>query len=334
MLKADETAPATLTIRSSIVNTSRTLAESASSLTIPGDALAATITTNGETDAAVQPGQLLQYILTIKNQATVPLKDVKVDVRLGGSLLDLKYVQAQGGSLAPTQPLISWTGVGVPKLRVIEPNDTVTLQMVLRVKQQVGVVSGASSTVSMTVTSPTVPAGTSASGVIARAESKMRLAASVAFKAMGYKVDPLGQIKNSGPQPPKVGVKSQYVIRWSIQPSSAALKDVVVVGKLPPGVTYTGKVAGVPSQQLSFDARTGEVTWSLGAAKANVTIAAAFQVEVTPAPNQEGRDVVLIGDSKLSATDDFTGLKVSESDSDITTALRGAPKQGSGTVVQ
>ena len=75
-----------------------------------------------------------------------------------------------------------------------------------------------------------------------------------------------------------------------------------------------------------FDADAGLVTWeipTLPATKGIVSQAAeaVFQIEATPAVNQVGQSMPVLGETKIEAQDVFTGLALNESDAALTTDL-------------
>lgn len=325
-------APHEMPIRATVTQGQRQLAERSATVLVSSDALAVEVSLKGDHEAPIDPNESISYRIVVRNLATVPLSDVQVRATLGGKLFVLSSVQAPGGSLAAAEPVVTWTGVGVPALRSLGPGGTVQLQLGARIEKEV---SGVSLTAPVTVvaTSPTVPPGTAATQVTASDSAVGKLAADTAFQAGAHWRDPLGQISNAGPQPPEVGKATQYVIRWSVASSYAPLRDAVVTASLAPGVRFTGKLDGATGDTLTYDPGSGTVTWRPGAVPANGKVQAAFQIELTPAQNQKGKSVNLIGGSTLQAADAFTGRAVKEGMPALTTLLQaGATGAGNGIV--
>lgn len=303
------TAPHEMPVRAEFAAGGKSLAERTANVVVSSDALGVSVLANGREEASVDKDQTISYAIEVTNLSRVPLKDVVVQAKLQSPYLLASTVIAQDGSLAPDQPVITWNGVGVQGLRDIEPGAEVRIEFSVRFAKQVSA-ANVSAPVLVSAASPTVPAGTSASGVTASDTAVAKLAASVAFDAELYARDPLGQVPVTGPQPPQVGKATQYVIRWSVRPDNAGLKDAVVTASLAPGVRFTGKLGGVQAKDLSYDASTGLVSWHPAGFGANVAAQAAFQVEITPAANQKGRTVRLMDDAVLQATDAWTGERV------------------------
>jgi len=333
-LLAGDDAATPLGLRATISRAGEIVAEQAASVAISSEPLGLSVFSSAGESPVVTFGQSLSYRMEVRNLSKVVLKDVVLKAELGGKLFDLSTVVARTGTLDPRDPLITWNGIGNPELRAIAPGGKVSISFDVRtVRSLAG--SDLSSVVTASASSPTVPAGVQASGSVASSRSVAKLAGQVAFASEAHWRDPLAQVSNAGPQPPRVGTPTQYLVRWSVAPSSAGMKDATVTAALPAGVRFTGKLAGVSASDLTYDTRTGTVTWRAGAVAAGSTKRAGFQVEVTPAANQAGREVRLAGESKLTATDAFAGVAVTSSGRELTTLLQaGTPGAGDGTVAR
>lgn len=320
-----------LGIRATVTSGNRQIAEQAAAFSISADPLGVSVTSAGEDESLVNFSQPLSYSVTVSNLSQVVMKDIVVTARLG-NLLNPATVVVQNASLSAGEPVITWRGVGNPRLQSLDPGASVTLNFNVKVvAAKAG--SNLSAPVTVDVTSPTVPSGTAASGSKASDVATVKVMAATTFGAAAYWRDPMSQIANSGPQPPRVGTATTYVVRWSINPKSAGLRDATVTGVLPPGVRFTGVRGGVSATALLHDARTGRVTWNAGEVAADATARAAFQVEVVPAANQANRELKLLTDVALEATDAFTGVKVERETIDLTTMLQqGATGVGQGIV--
>ena len=331
-LVAGKETPASFSLRAALLAGGSVAAEQVASVSIGASPLTVAVTANDEAVAPVSLDQTVSYRIDVANASRETLKDVKVAARLGGSLFDLGTVQAQAGTLAASAPVVTWTGVGVPELRSMQPGASVMLTLSVRLVRATAA-TDVESVLMVTASSPTVPAGTVASGVVGEGSAAIRLRATASLGAAAYWRDPLGQVTNAGPQPPRVGTPTQYLVRWSLGSDDASLSDATVTTVLPPGVRFTGRLAGAAAGALSHDARTGQVTWRAGAVKAGTVARAGFQVEVTPAQNQAGDDIILAGETRLTATDAFTGAEVSRTASRLSTSLQdGTAGYGQGFV--
>lgn len=332
-LRPTPAAPHEMQLGADLVAGGRQLATRVSMVRISSDALSVTVSVGGRTETSVELNQTLAYDVTVKNLSSVTLKDVELKATLQGKLYDLSTVVVRDGALAPAAPVITWNGVGVPGLRGIDPGESVRVSFNVRLVRVAPGVADDTSLVTAVATSQTVPPGVSASSVTATGSAAARLAARTTFTAEALWKDPAGQVVNAGPHPPKVGTPTQYLIRWTVQPNYAGLKDAEVTATLAPGVRFTDKLAGATAQQLAYDPSTGRVTWRPGAIAANATARAGFQVEIVPAPNQAGDPVRLTDAAKLTAKDAFSGNAVSGNGAPLTSLLTGnVTGKGTGVV--
>lgn len=314
-------APHEMPMRAELIVAGELLAERTATVKNASDSLAVTVVANGSREPAVELDQGINYDITVKNLSKVTLQDVQVKARLEGSLFVLSSVRPQDGSLSAKEPVVTWNGVGIPQLRAIEPGGTVALRMSLKLAKTVGSATSVTAPVTVTASSPTTPPGVVATGVTATDTATAKLAAVVGFTSLGYWRDPLGQITNTGPQPPQVGRATQYAIRWSVKANAAPLKETVVSAQIEPGIKFTGKLGGVTTSTLNYDPNSGIITWRPGAIAANATARAAFQLEVTPSVNQRGKSVKMLNTATLQAIDAFTNKTIKTNAGQVTTNL-------------
>ena len=62
-----------------------------------------------------------------------------------------------------------------------------------------------------------------------------------------------------------------------------------------------------------YNPNSGLVTWTVGSLSATKgvlgePVEAIFQIEATPAVNQEGENILLLGETKIEGVDTFTGI--------------------------
>ena len=82
----------------------------------------------------------------------------------------------------------------------------------------------------------------------------------------------------------------------------------------------------VASSTPTYDAGTGLITWTIPFIPATTGVIgppaeAIFQVVETPAVNQVGRTLTLLGPTTLTATDEYTSSTVQLTDAAVTTQL-------------
>ena len=146
---------------------------------------------------------------------------------------------------------------------------------------------------------------------------------------------------NSGNLPPQVGKATQYTVHWIITNYSTDISDVVVAAPLASGVSWTGQIKSNIDSVPLYDSQTNIVTWTIPrivATKGVIgdPIEAIFQISATPNAAQLNQFEPLLGETNLSATDDFTDLAITSVAPALSTNLIYDPTvgQNGGRVTQ
>jgi hypothetical protein len=144
-----------------------------------------------------------------------------------------------------------------------------------------------------------------------------------------------GPFKNTGPLPPKADTRTTYTIKWSVRDSSNSVSGVLVKATLPQYVTWKGSVSPI-GEDVSFSKVNSEIVWNVGRIASGGAREVAFQVSLLPSLSQLGTSPVIVGDSVLGATDDFTKTILGDHRPSLNTYLSADPSfgQNQGSVVQ
>jgi hypothetical protein len=181
-------------------------------------------------------------------------------------------------------------------------------------------------TVNGTISSPTVPPGTAASSTVSAANIQNKIGGVITLAAKGFWRDAPASILNSGPYPPKVNQATQYTIHWIITNYSTDASNVTVSAYLQSGTMCTGTIKSNISTSPICNSANGLITWTIPTVPATTGITgppaeAIIQVTNTPAVNQVGSAVTLMGPTTLQGTDAFTSLPFNATAPAITTNL-------------
>jgi hypothetical protein len=187
--------------------------------------------------------------------------------------------------------------------------------------------------------SPTVipnAAGTNTTSVTALTS---KVGGELTLDANGYYKEASSTIVNTGPYPPAVDQPTEYTIHWDIANYATDATSVTVSAYLQSGTTFTGAATstGLASTSLpTYNAGTGLVMWTIPFIPATTgvvgpPVSAIFQVSNTPAVNQVGQTITLMGPTTLTATDAYTGAAVTATGAAISTQLPNDPSANGQT---
>jgi hypothetical protein len=253
-------------------------------------------------------------------------------------MFDLSSIQSNGffNSLANT---ITWNGSASPQLLSLAPGQSGSVNFYIRTKNAfpIRLLSDKNYSVSVSarLQSPTVPSETAASSTISVANITTKLGGEIVLTSKAYHAEPkagvggsLGAsgITNSGPYPPKVNHATQYTVHWLITNYATDADNVTISASLQSGTTCTGKSSVPASTTFACDPANGQLSWQIPIVAATTGISgkpleAVFQVTNTPAVNQVGQTITLVGPATLTATDAFVSSTMQTSIGPVTTVL-------------
>jgi len=256
----------------------------------------------------------MEYVFTYTNTSNVTFRNVSITAALTGPMFDFSSAQT-AASLDSRTGMFTWYGANTPELLGVAPGQSGTVTLQIKTKTSFPIKKASDKDYSLavlaTIQSATVPPGTSASSTVATSSIVTKVGGEVAIAAIGYRYEK-GKIQNTGPYPPKVNQPTTYTIHWKLTNYATDVSNISVLASLQSGTTCTGIVASTIATAPTCNPATGQVTWTIpsiaaGTGVVNAAPEAVFQVENTPAVNQVGQTITLLGQTALTATDNFTG---------------------------
>ncbi len=265
-------------------------------------------------DHIIIPGQRMDAAVRYRNNSDVALKNISVSVAIEGDIADPASITAgDGGVFDLSQHAIVWGPGGTQKLQSVAPGEGGELTFGISIRAAPAVRTAADKNLSVKIhahiSAASVPQelqGTQL-GMDDLLEMKVQSVVLFAGRAL-FRASP---IPGSGPLPPKVGAKTVYTVVWELRNFTNDLDNADVRASLPPNIKWEG-VIYPKDAAIAYDAASGEMRWRVGKMTAGVgvltpALIGAFQVSVVPASSDAGRVLTLIGESRFSAHDAFTG---------------------------
>ncbi len=275
---------------------------------------------NKAEEQVINPGDSIKGKIFYQNTGNVGLREAIITLKLEGAALDLEKVKTQEGHFDSRTQTITWTSAGVPSLKVLNPGQEGELNFEFAVQKNIAVDSLEDENYSLvaisTIDSPDIPTPIRAPKEISTSRTVLKINTVLELEAVTFYDDGRnGVTKSSGPLPPKVGETTTYTIRWRLKNRTNGVKNVVVTATLAPGVSWTEKKLVNYGEDVVFNARTGQVTWTLGSVHSNAGYLlpvpeAFFQVAIVPSAHQVDQSVDLVKTSTASGVDIFTGQEI------------------------
>jgi hypothetical protein len=136
-----------------------------------------------------------------------------------------------------------------------------------------------------------------------------------------------------------VDKSTTFTIHWRLRNGITDMNAIHVAALLAPGVKFVRSVSSTTLTKPIYNAQSGEVDWDIPQLSATqgtvgLPVETVFQISLTPAINQLGQPLSLLGESSLQATDSFTGLTVKTTAIEKDSNLSDDPRAGNGLVTQ
>ncbi len=291
---------------------------------------------------AVDTKSTIQGQIQWKNNLETKINDLVITAKISGNAVNKKSISADQGFYDSTQNQITWDKNTNSSFAEINPSDSGTVSFYLSPLPLFSATGGMMSMpeidIDVSVQGKQSSSGNVSSDLSSNESKKIKIISDLGLsaKALYYS----GDLKNSGPIPPKSGVKTTYTVVWSLSNTSNNISNTQVLSSIPSWVRFIGSFSP-SSEDLSYNPATREITWNAGVVGRGTGITSgskqvSFQLELTPSLSQVGTAPTLINGTSLTARDDFANVDIKLSKPSLGTRLYndpGFPPDG-GNVVE
>lgn len=315
----------------------------AASIAIATSPISLKINLNNDNGFIAQPGSDLRYTIDYINNADISLRDLIIKAKLAGDMYDLSTISTNG-TFRSTDNSIVWTAANLRTLTDLAPSQTGSVSFNVRTKNTYPVKKATDKNFTLkssaTIDSPTVPYFVAEGKTESFANLENKISGKVGLETKAYFRDPNSGITNKGSLPMRLNQPTNFTVHWLVTNYATDISDVEIRAFLGGNVRATGVVHSNTTTLPTYNDRTQEMIWRLPKVEANKgvigkPIEAVFQIEAIPSSNDLNREMILIQDSSLRATDDFTGVALSASAGGVNTqSLTDALGSGTGVVLQ
>lgn len=307
-------------------------------------------TINGLTDYIARKNEELEYKIKYQNVSDKAIKGLVINSILEGQeVLDFNALKITNGS-CDEQFKITWSAFNIPELAVLEPNQEGEVNFKIKLKDyfDIGgyedkefVIRSVATVKSFNFNSESVNIGK----IIASNELVTPVSGGLFLKSAGYYNDD-GRIENEGPIPPTAGETTTYTVHWYLNSVVSDIDQIKLSAVLPEKAEWTGKYilngrvfneddfvennkeanSEKEKEKLVYYSDTREIVWEIPLLPANTGIISpvkeiAFQIALTPDEEDVGKIMTLVGESVMTAHDQFTDLNLSGEAEAVTTEM-------------
>ncbi|MCL5004771.1 MAG: hypothetical protein M1170_02395 [Patescibacteria group bacterium] len=268
----------------------------------------------------VSPSNNIKFRITYLNNSDVSLADIVIKAKLSGGMFDFSKLRTNAAYSSRDNTLV-WNAASNPELRLVESGGGGIIEFDIDAKQGYPIKRLSDKNfvlkVAGEISSPTVPYYVSADKTISFANWEAKVAGAVGIETKAYAT-------NKSSLPPKADKPINFTVHWLIRNYATDIREVNVGAFLGPGVKLVGQPKSNIGAVPAYNDRTQEIRWAIDkimATKGVISspIEAIFQIELTPNANQIGDYPILIGETSISAIDEFVNANLANVAKGLTT---------------
>lgn len=307
--------------------------ETSESVTLRSPFMEATVSANGQSDYTSFPGDAISFSIRLKNNLPSEVRSATLEAKIEstGGPVDTASIRVDSGSYRDSSRSVLWTPSTHERFKLFQPGEEDSVSFSFKIKNSLPL-SPEAARPSVKVTAVFKPGAGEVPGfegvdVSGQFSYEIKISSKLQVISRALYLNSL--IPNTGPLPPKVGEETTYTVVWSLANMVNDLDGVVVKSSLPPYMSFKN-IVSPGDANLSFDKASGEIAWKTGRILAGTgflrpAAQVAFQVGLTPSPNQADTFPTIINEVLASGRDTFTNQTLSSSDEHITTDLPDDP---------
>lgn len=267
----------------------------------------------------IQPGQTLELNLSIANTGDVDLKNLEVEIPVPAEVIDAgKLAILNNGSYKNnawtvshkqdagllTLPKNQMTNFKIKFPILKSPSGDTDLILRLNSKFIAEIQDAGNALYQTNATAPEIKIGT-----------QLNLAGEIRY----YTAD--GDQLGRGPLPPQVNKETKYWALLKVANATSKVTNLILTGKLPENVAWTGKSSVSHGSGIVFNEKTKTISWSLNSLLPRQTAGIYFELALTPTAEQTGTTPIILKNIQLQATDDFIKEKITRALPDLDVSL-------------
>ncbi len=293
----------------------------------------AKLTINGvdQREYAVDSHTMISGSINWVNNLDTKVNDLEIRAKLSGNALDRKTVNANQGYYNSSIDTIIWDKNSQQKLSEINPGDSgsvdFSVSSLTLFSAQGGLLLEPTINIDVSI-SAKQPLEGNATQSLTNSESKIiRIISNIGLSAKALYSS--GAFTNTGAIPPKVEKETTYTVVWTLSNTANNISGTQVVATLPSWTRFIGPVSP-PSEDLTYNATTRQITWNVGGVPKGTGITGAdrdvsFQIVLTPSLSQVNTMPTIINDATLTGHDDFANVDVRVNKTSLNTLLLDDP---------
>jgi hypothetical protein len=301
--------------------------------------LVVTIAGDSSKESVARPGERIQANIVWTNNLPAPVLDAKIEVQLSGIVFDRSSVQVSRGFYRSVDNTIIWDKTTSGEFAQLEPGERGAVSFSFASLSNLSsALQNQQIDVSITMSGNQILENNRPQMISSNEGRVVKIASNLSVAARTARS--IGPLENSGPIPPKADNETTYTVIWTVTNSFNDITNTTVRATLPTYISW-GELSHPAGEKVTYNPISREVIWSLGDVAAGTGFSTsprevAFQIKFLPSLNQVGTSPMLLGETRITGEDRFTGRIIDFKRGALTTQFNTDPafKLGDETVVK
>ncbi|MFH1191994.1 MAG: hypothetical protein V1655_00810 [bacterium] len=268
-------------------------------------------------------GDEVKYVLNIKNQGNVPLREIVPAVLVDDSnnFIDWESLRLLDGAVFKDNEII-WNYKDLPKLLKLEQAQEVSLEFSVKLKNDKSEKNLVENIFSNWAEVQIGKIGEDNTGKTVKSNLvSISLNTNLDLKTEVRYFSADGTSIGSGPLPPRKGETTTYRVFWKLGNSLNDAINIKITADIPDEIVWGGNGLAA-SGDLYFLQDARKIEWTIPKMPADIKgdLGASFDINVKPEEKDVGRSIIILNNITLTGADGKTNSKISKGYNFITTS--------------
>ena len=264
----------------------------------------------------ITPGDTVEYTLRYENKETSTLKNINITAHISSDFINANNNQR------------FWSANSLPALASLNPGQKGEIKFKVNTKNSITQTQASQKNfIVESWADASYNTSLDPNDTLFNISEKniQKINTVLAIQAFARYYSPEREQLGVGPTPPVVGQKTKYWIFFSLDNSYNDLKDIILTSNLAKNVSWTMKTTATSDEDAQYNPNNNQITWTLKTIPAASSffppVGTGFEIQIIPSSDQAGSVADLLENIQVSATDAFTGDKITAPAKNISTKL-------------
>ncbi len=258
---------------------------------------------------SLSPGEAANLLLSITNDGTVDLVNVKIITPIPQSIIDVNKLKDQGGVYNDGQFILDKNSQD--QLQNIKVGETKIVSITIPIRD----IPSGGNNIKLSLT-PKIEAGIpdiiNSKYTASNESSELKIGGQMIFTGETRYYTDEGDQLGRGSLPPKVGKETKYWALLNISNTTSKFEKIELSAQLPNYVSWTGKTSVSHGRDVSYNESSHKISWSLPSLSSYEKAGVYVELSITPEETQRGTTPLILQNISISGRDSYIGKELNK----------------------